>query len=734
MSKKPLTSAELTEIIAGLNRLARNLWWTWNQGAQEIFQELSPRAWQNLYHNAVAILHEVSEQELRAHLQDPTFGERVLRVLADFDEYLERTDTWGRGNAGALKENPVAYFSAEFGFHETLPIAAGGLGILAGDHAKSASDLDLGFVGISLFYREGYFQQSISHENWQQDYYTQLRPKNLPLEAVLDATGKPVVCSVEIGLSEVKFKAWRVNVGRVPVLLLDTNLPENEQHYRDLTLRVYGGDSSTRIMQEIVLGIGGVRLLRALGIKPSTFHMNEGHAAFLSLELMREKMALGKSLADALAVTKRECLFTTHTPVEAGHDRFSAQLMDYAMRGMQNLLKLSLEELMAMGRVDPKNTAETFCMTVLALKASRAANGVSELHGQVSRHMWQCLWPNLPEDKIPIGHVTNGIHLLGWMKGTVRRFWRRKLYSNGADAPSGEQTGFWNLKTGQAPLGGWEAAINSPEFWARLSDPNFISDEEIWSLRYRLRRELIEFARRRRLIQGKSLAQGDFIAFDHLLNPDALTIGFARRFATYKRAPLIFQQFENIVKLAHDKKRPIQFIFAGKAHPRDDEGKKFIQQIIHLSKYSDLQGSLVFIENYDVHVARQMVSGCDVWLNNPRRPLEASGTSGMKAGCHGCLNFSILNGWWREGFDGQNGFPIGDDTHPADVEEQDRRDSENLYQTLVEKIIPTFFDRDDQDMPRQWIKMIRHAMVTLVPKYSTWRMVQEYTTKYYLTK
>jgi glycogen phosphorylase len=734
MTKQPLTSAELKELIAGLNRLARNLWWTWNQGAQEVFQELSPRGWQNLYHNAVAILHEVSEQELRAHLQDPTFGDRVRRVLADFDEYLQRTDTWGRGNAGALRENPVAYFSAEFGFHETLPIAAGGLGILAGDHAKSASDLDLGFVGISLFYREGYFQQSINHENWQMDHYTQLRPENLPLEAVTDKAGKPIVCSVEIGLSVVKFKAWRVNVGRVPVLLLDTNMPENEQHYRDLTLRVYGGDSSTRIMQEIVLGIGGVRLLRTLGIKPSTFHMNEGHAAFLALELIREKLGHGKSFADSLAATKRECLFTTHTPVEAGHDRFSSQLMDYALRGIQNLLKISHEELMALGRVDPKKADEPFCMTVLALKASRAANGVSELHGQVSRHMWNCLWPDLPQDKVPIGHVTNGIHLLGWMKGTVRRFWRRKLYGNGSGAPAGEQTGFWNLKGGKTPPGGWEAAINAPEFWAQMADPNFITDEELWALRYRLRRELIEFARRRLLIQGRSLSQGDFIAFDHLLNPDALTIGFARRFATYKRAPLIFQQFENIVKLAHDKNRPLQFIFAGKAHPRDDEGKKFIQQIIHLSKFSELQGRLVFIENYDVHVARQMVSGCDVWLNNPRRPLEASGTSGMKAGCHGCLNFSILDGWWREGFDGKNGFPIGDDTHPDNVEEQDRQDSANVYQTLVDKVIPTFFDRDDQGIPRHWLKMVRHAMVTLVPQYNTWRMVQEYTTKFYLTK
>ncbi len=731
MSKKPLTPSELTELIAGLNRLARNLWWTWNQESQEIFQELSPRSWQNLYHNAVAIMHEVSDYELRVHLQDPEFADRVRRVLANFDAYLNEKETWGKANAPDLLKNPVAYFTAEFGFHETLPIAAGGLGILAGDHAKSASDLGLGFVGISLFYREGYFQQSINQDNWQVDYYTQLHPHNLPIEPVLDKTGAPLVCSVPIGVSEVKFKAWRVNVGRCPAYLLDTNLPENEQHYRDLTLRVYGGDSTTRILQEIVLGIGGVRLMRALGIQPSVFHMNEGHAAFLTLELVREKLALGKSFADAMAVTKRHCIFTTHTPVEAGHDRFSASLMDYAFKSYLEHLNMSLNDVMALGRVDPKDHNEPFCMTVLALKFARAANGVSELHGQVSRHMWKCLWPGLPEDKVPIGHITNGIHLLGWMKGPVRRFWRRRL-TNSSAAPArgvvGANTDFWNKNSS------WESAINDPSFWQQMADPGFISDEEIWALRYKLRRELIEFARRRLLLQGRSLTQGDFIAFDHLLNPDALTIGFARRFATYKRAPLIFQQFEQIVKLVNDKQRPIQFIFAGKAHPRDDEGKRYIQQVIHLSKYSELKGHLVFIENYDVHVARTMVSGCDVWLNNPRRPLEASGTSGQKAGCHGCLNLSILDGWWREGYDGTNGFAIGDDSHPASIEEQDRIDSENLFAALTEKVIPTFFDRDKNGIPRKWIQMIRRAMVTLVPQFNTWRMVQDYTNKYYVTK
>ena len=729
MSIAPLPPEEVSRLAASLNRLARNLWWTWNQGAQEIFSELSPRCWQTLYHNAVAVLHEVSDYELRVRLQDTEFARRVQQVLDDFESYLNDKETWGRQNAAALLQNPVAYFSAEFGFHETLPIAAGGLGILAGDHAKSASDLNIGFVGISLFYREGYFQQQFNADNWQTEYYTLLNPDNLPLEPVLDAKGQPVVCSVEIELNDVYFQAWRANVGRVPVYLLDANRPENAQHHRDLTRRVYGGDNTMRIMQEVLLGVGGVRLIRALGIAPSVFHMNEGHAAFLTLELIREKLAAGLSLAEAQAQTRQQCIFTTHTPVEAGHDRFNSDLIVYALRKLMEQLKMSLDSLMALGRVDGRNSHEPFCMTVLGLKQSRAANGVSELHGQVSRQMWQCLWPDRRVDQVPIGHITNGVHLMGWMKGPVRKFWQRKLTGAGAlhERVEGETTTFWQRGRSLS----LEKEVNSKEFWQKMGDPNFITDEELWALRYRLRRELIEFARRR---LGLSLSQSDFISFDQLLSVDALTIGFARRFATYKRAPLIFDRLEDIIRLVKDRRRPVQFIFAGKAHPRDDDGKRFIQRIIHLSKYSELKGHLVFIENYDVHVARQMVSGCDVWLNNPRRPLEASGTSGQKAGCNGCLNLSIMDGWWREGYDGTNGFAIGADEHPASIEAQDKQDSANLYKALTEEVLPAFYNRDERGIPRQWIQKIRRAMVTLVQRFDTWRMVQDYTRLYYLPK
>jgi len=706
MNALPSFSYETADLLMRLRRLAKNLWWTWNQESQEIFQELSPRGWQDFYHNAVAVLQDISEYELHTRLRDPVFAQRVRNVLSKFEEYMSCKDTWAAQHAPDLIENPVAYFTAEYGFHETLPIAAGGLGILAGDHARSASDLGIGLVGVSLFYREGYFQQAINGDNWQTEFYTPLNPESLPLEPVVDDGGERVVCKVEIGSAQVFFQAWKVNVGRCPVYFLDADRPENEQYHRDLTLHVYGGDSSTRIMQEMLLGIGGVRLLRALGVQPSVYHMNEGHVAFVALELMREKIARGCSFNEALEQTRRQCIFTTHTPVEAGHDRFSPELVKSALQQLQPQLTHSPEELLALGRVDPHNDQEPFCMTVVALKTSRSANAVSDLHGQVSRKMGHVLYPGKSVDEVPIGHITNGIHLLGWMKGPVRSFWRNKL---GPD---------------------WDKDIHTKEFWQRMLDPEFITDEEIWALRYRLRRSLIEFTRRRYLSKLWSL--GTLNSFERLLDPDALTIGFARRFAAYKRAPLIFEDYETIVELATDPVRPVQFIFSGKAHPADIEGKRCIQKIIHLSKYSDLRGRLVFLENYDVHVARQMIAGCDVWLNNPRRPLEASGTSGQKIICNGGLNLSILDGWWREAYDGSNGFAIGEDDHPDTIEEQDKRDVANLCKVLKEEVIPCFYDRDERGIPRKWIMKIRRAMATLLPHFTTWRMVQEYVLKYYL--
>lgn len=711
MKSEPLTQKELKEIVAGLNKMARNLWWTWNNEAQEIFETLSPRTWQNQYHNAVAVLREVSEwnaYELRVRLQDPCFAAKVKAVLKKFDDYMGRQDTWAAANAPQLLNNPVAYFSAEFGFHESLPIAAGGLGMLAGDHTKSASDLGLGFVGITLFYRDGYFQQTINHENWQVEYYPQLNPRNLAMEPVLKSDGDPLLCEVDIMGQPVFFRTWKTMVGRSTLFLLDTNVEQNPGNLREITARVYGGDVTTRIMQEIVLGIGGVKLLRYLGINPSVFHMNEGHSAFLVLELIREQVMMGKTFEEGLKEAIAHAVFTTHTPVPAGHDRFNEGLVRYALGNYASNLKVPFSKVMGLGRVNPEDNDELFCMTVLALKGSRSANGVSELHGQVSRKMWKDLYPGKKEEEVPIGHITNGVHLAGWMKGCVAKFYENKL---GAE---------------------WQELIYEPETWKNFLDEDFVTDEEIWALRYQLRRELIEFARRRLLAQGKNMARDSFVEFDRLLDPNALTIGFARRFATYKRAVLIFERFNEIVKLVKDPVRPVQFIFAGKAHPRDDEGKRYIQNIIHQSKYSELAGRLVFLENYDVHVARQMVSGCDVWLNNPRRPLEASGTSGQKTCVNGCLNLSILDGWWREGYDGTNGFAIGEDSNPDDVKEQDRIDSENLFRTLTEQVVPEFFDRSANGIPKLWIKRIRRNFATLPGQFNTSRMVKEYVQKYYL--
>jgi starch phosphorylase len=732
MTRDVINSQEIDYLVAGLHQVARNLWWTWNQDAQELFQALSPRAWQTMYHNAVAVLKEVSDYELRVRLQDRTLAKKARTVLEEFQRYMSREHVWARVHAPELLTRPVAYFCAEFGFHETLPIAAGGLGVLAADHAKSASDLGISFVGITLFYREGYFQQAIGPDGWQTEYYNLLKPENLPMELVVDNNGHPIVCSVEIGFSQVYFHAWRVNVGRSVIYLLDADRPENEQRYRDLTLHVYGGDSTTRIMQELLLGIGGVRLLRALGIRPAVFHINEGHPAFAMLELLREHLTSGLEWDQAIEATRDKCIFTTHTPVEAGHDRFSPDLVEFAMHRYKSGFPVGFHQILGLGRVNPQDSNEPFCMTVLALKLSRAANAVSELHGKVTRKMWRALYPDVPEDKVPIGYITNGVHLLGWMKGPVRRFWYNRLQEYFQTHPAEAKARFGSnvdAESGEC----WDLLVNTREFWELLADPEFISDEELWAFHYNLKREMIEFIRRR-LFQQHQKRYGEYIQFEELLDPDTLTVGFGRRFATYKRPALVFSRLDKIIELVKDPKHPIQFVFAGKAHPRDDEGKRLVQYIVNLSQRSELRKHLVFVENYDIHVCRHMVAGCDVWLNNPRRPLEASGTSGMKAACNGVLNLSIMDGWWREAYDGLNGFAIGPDLHPPNIEEQDRVDAENLYNLLTQEVIPCYYTRDQNGIPREWIKRMRRAFVTIAPRFNTWRMVQEYTLRYYLRR
>jgi starch phosphorylase len=689
-----------------LHTLAKNLWWSWNPQAQEIFRELSPLVWERSNHNAVEVLHEVSPIELAARLHDPDFAKKVHRVLEEFEAYMQEPETWASQHVPKSK-GPVAYFSAEFGFHESLPIYSGGLGVLSGDHTKSASDLGIRFIGISLFYRNGYFQQHIGPDGWQQEFYPTYHPERLPLELVTLEEGGRLLNSVEIGHSTVYFQAWRLRVGRAEIYLLDTNLPENDQHFQGLTAYVYGGDIDTRIGQEVVLGVGGVRLLRSLGIEPAVFHMNEGHSAFLTLELLCEELKKGRNHDDAQKSVVARCIFTTHTPVPAGHDRFSSELIQHTLGKCWGETGLSHDQLMAYGQINPSDPQELFTMTVLALRMSRAANGVSELHGKVSREMWKDLYPNGSVDEVPIGHITNGIHTPSWASLKAHDFWSKRL---GVD---------------------WTAKLLDRHFWRKIEEDGLATDEELWALRYTLRRDLIEFVRRR-LREQFARFEGDGSAFaDHVLSPDALTICFARRFATYKRAPLVFRHLEQLIPIATDPERPVQFVFAGKAHPRDNEGKRFIQRIVELSHHAQLGGKVVFLENYDMNVARHMIAGADVWLNNPRRPLEASGTSGQKVVIHGGLNLSIMDGWWREAWNSSNGWAIGEDRSDPDLEAQDELDFENLLRTLAEQVIPEFYDRNTHDIPERWIKRIRNAMRTLIPIYNTERMVAEYAHRYY---
>lgn len=699
---------DLEVMIRELHRLGRNLWWSWNPDAREIFAELSPLAWEASRHNAVAVLGAVSRAELKSRLMDRDFAARTREVLAAFHQYLIRDRTWCATNAAPCLKNPVAYFCAEFALHESLPIYCGGLGVLAGDHAKSASDLGVPFVGITLFYRQGYFEQLISPNGWQEEHYPSLNRDNLPLEPVLDSQGKPLLLWIEFSQSRIWFRAWRLRVGRAAIYLLDTELPQNDSAYRDLTSRVYGGDMTTRIGQEMVMGIGGARLLQALGVTPDVFHLNEGHSAFLALELLRRRLDSGSDLEEAETWVRDRCVFTTHTPVAAGHDRFSPELMEYAFAGFRSLLGMKAQQFLGYGRVRPEDPKEHFCMTVLALKMSRGANGVSRLHGQVSREMWKDLL-NSPSYRGPsIGHITNGVHVLGWMSRPARRFWKRHL---GAE---------------------WETRLMDPDLWRVISDEEAISDEEIWALRYHLRRELIEFVRKHGPDTFPASGAERARAFETMLSPDALTIGFARRFATYKRAPLIFSDLARMAEMINDPEQPIQLIFAGKAHPQDVRGKEFIQRILDICRRSEFLGKVVFLENYDMNVARRLISGADLWLNTPRRPQEASGTSGQKVSVHGGLNLSVLDGWWREGYDGTNGWAIGGDEHPEDEAAQDQADLESLYRTLSRDIIPLFFERDSRGIPRGWIAKIRRAMQTLIPQYNTDRMLTEYVTRYYL--
>jgi len=691
-----------------LTKLASNLWWSWQPEVTAIFRQIDPVRWSQLAHNPAQLLQENPPDKLEQKVREEVLHSRINGAYRRWQEYMQSPDTWGSTHAGILGRRPAAYFSAEFGLHESLPIYSGGLGVLSGDHLKSASDLGIPLVGIGLFYDEGYFSQQIDKEGWQQESYSEFDPDDLPIEPAQDPDGKPVVISVDTRSGKIYARVWLVGVGRIRLYLLDTDIAENTDEDRHLTARLYGGDQRTRIRQEIMLGVGGMRALSALGIHPSVIHMNEGHSAFAPLELIRMRMKEDAlSFDEALRETASMAVFTTHTPVPAGHDRFDSELVEEHVGPLADELGLNTEGLLGLGRVDPQNAQESFCMTVLAFKLSRRANAVSSLHGVVSRRMWASLWPWRSEEEVPIGHITNGVHVPSWLAAQMRVLYDRMLPAN------------WFLRTGE------------PEVWAGFEE---VTPGELWETHQSLKNRLIIYARTRLAAQaqrrGDSAARIDELS--RVLDPHALTIGFARRFAPYKRADLVMRDLEAFAKVINDSQQPVQFIFAGKAHPADDQGKEIVQRLFKLSLTDEFKGRLIVLEDYDINLGRHIVQGVDVWLNNPRRPLEASGTSGQKVVLNGGLNCSVLDGWWAEAYDGENGFAIGHGRAHADNDIQDERDASFLHDLLVDEVIPLYYKNDADGLPSEWISRMKRAVRTLGWRFNADRMVMDYVQSTYV--
>ncbi|GHT45510.1 alpha-glucan phosphorylase [Planctomycetales bacterium] len=688
--------------------LASNLWWSWQPEVINVFRSLDPIRWRQLGHNPIALLREFTPERLEIRAAELVLYTRIDQAYRRMNEYMSSQTQWARRNVGVLGSQPVAYFSLEFGVHESVPIYSGGLGVLSGDHIKSASGLGVPLVAVGLFYNQGYFKQQLDIEGWQQEEYLDTAVENLPLETAATPKGEKITVSIETRTGTIYAKVRQMNVGRVRLLLLDTDLDENSPEDRKLTSRLYGGNNRTRIRQEIVSGIGGIRALKALGINPGVYHLNEGHNAFATLEAVRVRMQEdGVSFADASSDIAQKTVFTTHTPVPAGHDRFDPALIEEHLGPLRDALGIDQNHLMSFGRVDTANHHEPFCMTVLGLKMSRYANAVASLHGVVSRKMWHCLWSQLPEEKVPIGHITNGVHVPSWMAWQINTLFERHLSSS------------------------WSEDSYDPAEWEAVQN---IDPGELWETHSALKNLLVAFARRRLSRQCRRRGESDE-AIDHartVLDPQILTIGFGRRFATYKRATLVLSQIDRMAKICNDPDRPVQFIFAGKAHPADNPGKDFIKTIANLRKDARFKDRFVFIEDYDINVARHMVQGVDVWLNNPRRPLEASGTSGMKAVLNGALNLSILDGWWAEAYDGTNGFAISKGTSHADDEITDARDAASLFDVLENEVVPLFYDIDEHGLPTKWIRRMFNSISSLAWRFSSHRMVADYTMQAYL--
>jgi starch phosphorylase len=687
----------------GLNRLselASNLWWSWNPEARELFETIDPTLWRLSHHNPVKLLQDSKPDRLAALNEDPVFIRRYSAVIKLYDQYMSREGTWFAREYHDRHDLLVAYFSAEFGLHNSVPIYSGGLGILAGDHCKEASDLGIPLVGVGFMYPQGYFRQRITPEGWQEAHYEPFNRLESPIIQAMTPGGAPCHVVVEMGQRVVTVVVWQVRVGRVTLYLMDTDVPENAPRDRELSARLYGGDQEVRLCQEILLGIGGVRVLRALGLAPKVWHANEGHSAFLTLELYRGLIEAGRSHQEAAEQVRRCSVFTTHTPVPAGHDVFPVELMDRYFQQFWEKVSLTRDEFLKLGQ-HPDFPHAGFNMTALAIRMSAHINGVSREHGRISRKMWRTMWPDAPEEQAPIRSITNGIHGPTWVAPEMNHLYSKYL---GPD---------------------WAAHRDEAAMWHRVTE---IPDAELWSIRLTLKRKLMSLIRERARAgwMDRRLEAMQVLASGTLLDPEALTIGFARRFATYKRAPLILSSLARLQPLLQDHWRPVQIIFAGKAHPADEPGRQFIHQVYRFCKDNGLGGYVAFLEDYDMHLAKFLVQGVDVWLNTPRPPMEASGTSGQKASLNGVPNLSVLDGWWQEGYDGANGWPIVASTHVTDWQAQDAEDAEQLYRILERDVVPLYYMRDRDGIPRGWVQIVKDAIRTIAPRFSTRRMVKEY--------
>jgi len=687
--------------IAGLGELAFNLWWSWHPEARMVFKRLDRMAWKATGHNPVKLLHQLPRESLEAAAADQEYLRHYDAVLADFRRLTQTQVCWFTENIIPTECLPIAYFSLEYGLHHSLPFYAGGLGFLAGDHLKECSDLGIPMVAVGFMYPDGYVHQKINADGWQESVDEILDRDASPITRVLDGQGAQLIVQVPFTDPPIHVAVWQVLVGRIPLYLMDTDIEINDPAHRRISNHLYISDVEQRLLQEIVLGIGGSEMLARMGIKHSVLHMNEGHPAFALLEKIRERVEAGMDYGDAVQEVRATAVFTTHTPVPAGHDVFSFDLVDkyicncYPLLDRDDFLRLGTSP------TDPPNAG--FNMTAFALRLSAYHNGVSRKHGEVARRMWQSLWPGLPVDEVPIGHITNGVHVPTWIDAKI------------------------HLRCSECRLGpDWLEEHDRPEVWQMVEE---ITDGEFWGLHYRKKIKLINYIReqtRQRWV-GNHVGLGNVVAGGSLLDPSALTIGFARRFATYKRADLIFHDLERLKKLLNDDWRPLQIIFAGKAHPADDPGKRILQRIFNFARDPALGGRIAFVEDYGEQMAQYLVHGVDVWLNNPLPPLEACGTSGMKAAMNGVLHLSILDGWWLEGFNGENGWAFGGE----EGEDRDARDAGALYDILEKEVIPLYYRVNDQGVPVGWVKKMKEAMKSLGASFSARRMVKEYSRKFY---